>query len=491
METSEANEYIWIPVGTSGKPKPRDRKSIRSRCMHGKNLRIGVRVEQGIIRSQSARHVSEFQPRGQRGLALFAEETLKEEARLPLLSPCPSDLSLIAGEVDEYSRMLLFNFLTKAEESMYPIAGCIAIEPNMRSWMPWLMQDSAYVYPILFSISIVDCIFARTPLGKRSQYYFDKTLKYIIERLSGSVLHDSVTMLVMSLVVLYSGIGDFTAAGFHMRGLGQMVRLRGGLESFKKSPRCYIKFARIDLAYALHSGEKPVFLPDEAPGPPNLEGLGPWQGVRTHSSFSLPITTIGPNGMELITTLKDLQQLCHIFNAGVTNHRYPSPTEIQNRICSIQYRLLRLQGNLESILTECLRLAMLAFLATTFQVPGTEVNYPFLERSFRDCCRGIEASTPHLQDLMLWFLMIGALSVFRVTEPWLCKRWDAEVPSQMTWEDARERLRNIMWIDAIHDQPGYHVFKTLNHEEVAGADRDKSIVKLWSSSWGGCFYELS
>jgi hypothetical protein len=91
---------------------------------------------------------------------------------------------------------------------------------------------------------------------------------------------------------------------------------------------------------------------------------------------------------------------------------------------------------------------------------------------------------------MLWFLTVGAISVFGVGEPWLRERRQAEVPSQMTWDEARQRLKDIMWINAIHDQPGQQAFKILNLEEVAGTTRDSSIANLWATSWGGCAYEL-
>lgn len=35
-------DFIFIPVDHNGRPKGRDQKLVCSRCMHGKNLRIGV-----------------------------------------------------------------------------------------------------------------------------------------------------------------------------------------------------------------------------------------------------------------------------------------------------------------------------------------------------------------------------------------------------------------------------------------------------------------
>jgi hypothetical protein len=204
---------------------------------------------------------------------------------------------------------------------------------------------------------------------------------------------------------------------------------------------------------------------------------------------SLPQAVADLNNQELVAVFKDLQQLSNMLNAGSATQRHLSATNFQNRICSVQYRLLRLQGNLDNIIAESLRLAMLAFLATTFQVPGTNLRYPYLARCFRECCGAIEISAPHLRDLMLWLLTVGAISLFSAAEPWLSERWQAEIPPQMTWDEARQHLKNMLWINAIHDQPGQQAFKVLNLEEVLDASRDSSTDKLWASGWAGCTYK--
>jgi hypothetical protein len=137
---------------------------------------------------------------------------------------------------------------------MYPIGGCVAIEPNKPRWMQWMTQDIAYMHPVLFSISVVDCIFSQIPLGKKTRYHLDKTLTFLKERLSDSILslQDSTIMIVMSLVIFFSCLREYTTAMVHMKGLGEMVRLRGGLESFRSTPRCYIKFARLVFAAKFH-----------------------------------------------------------------------------------------------------------------------------------------------------------------------------------------------------------------------------------------------
>ncbi len=120
MDPSEAQNYAFISVDGQGKPKPKDRKLIRSHCMNGKNLRIGVHpVPTDLDAGQSAQSPGESNqqtrtiPRLLRHTtsSRLPKERSEEEARVCLPPPTPSDMSLVtfAGEVDECSRMLIFN----------------------------------------------------------------------------------------------------------------------------------------------------------------------------------------------------------------------------------------------------------------------------------------------------------------------------------------------------------------------------------------------
>jgi hypothetical protein len=170
----------------------------------------------------------------------------------------------------------------------------------------------------------------------------------------------------------------------------------------------------------------------------------------------------------LLVVFRDLQYFAGLMNAAAGSNRRLRlrDTEFQNIICSTQYRLLRLQGTLDNIISECLRLAMLAFLTTTFQVPGMKFRHPYLARRFRECCRAVEAATPQLRDLMLWLLTIGAISVYDVVdEPWLHERWKIDVPD-VEWPEARRRMKEIMWIDIIHDEPAKYIFKMMSRRDL-------------------------
>ena len=150
-------------------------------------------------------------------------------------------------------------------------------------------------------------------------------------------------------------------------------------------------------------------------------------------------------------------------------------SEFSNIICSIQYRLLQLQDRLENVLDETIRLATLAILTTTTRVPGKD-RFPHLTRRLRECICAIEPATPQLQELVLWILTVGTFSVFEIDDSWLRERWRAHVP-QLTWPEARRRLREILWIEAIHDEPGRRVFEAMTRDESLEVSRATDVIE--------------
>lgn len=176
----------------------------------------------------------------------------------------------------------------------------------------------------------------------------------------------------------------------------------------------------------------------------------------------------------LLAIFKDLQQLANELNDQDNNPEQLLATPFQNPICTLQYRLWALQGKLaphDNNIAESFRLAMLAFLGSTFRVNGIFFQYTYLESALRGCCAAMESSIPssHRQNLMLWMLMMGAISVYgfdMVSYTWIRARWRAENgPERVDWGEMRKRFRKIAWIDSIHDQPGRQAFDVLSSGE--------------------------
>jgi len=150
-----------------------------------------------------------------------------------------------------------------------------------------------------------------------------------------------------------------------------------------------------------------------------------------------------------------------VLNFAIGTNKKVKDVEFLNVLYSTQYRLLQLQLTPSNILGECLRLAMLAILTTAFQTPGTKARYPFLADKYRDYCCALDFADPRVRDMIIWFLMIGCVSLYDADEPWLQKRWLQAVP-QSSWPEARENLQQYIWVSKIHDEIGNRVFDLLS-----------------------------
>jgi hypothetical protein len=109
--------------------------------------------------------------------------------------------------------------------------------------------------------------------------------------------------------------------------------------------------------------------------------------------------------------------------------------------------------------------AMLAFLLATFGLPRNKEQLRYLTDRFYDSYWRIETPFVQLSHLMLWLLMIGSMTVFDVDNPWLRSQWIAFISPQLSWEEVRQRLQSIAWIDRIHDKAGQRIYSKLTLRE--------------------------
>ena len=130
-------------------------------------------------------------------------------------------------------------------------------------------------------------------------------------------------------------------------------------------------------------------------------------------------------------------------------------------MAAVMYRFLSMTSFEVGSTEEAIRLGLLAFSCSVF-LPWKQmgISYDHLASTFKDCLAKMSCSnTP--SHLLLWLLMVGAVSVFGDADdewlkPWLRVVIDlAEVES---WVDMQEVLTSLMWIGLVHDVPGKDVF---------------------------------
>ncbi len=184
----------------------------------------------------------------------------------------------------------------------------------------------------------------------------------------------------------------------------------------------------LDFGFCLDTGQQPsIFETEPAFWDPVFDHKKPLPSENPIAGIIPELYAVGCIvDSRLATIFRDLQYLGALLNTAAVRNRTIGEKQFHEIVHSIQRRLMHLQCTLPDLLGECFRLGMLAFLATLFQVPQTPFSYPYLETRLKEACQSIE-TTPNRRDLLLWLLMVGAMTVYKPNDPWLRDRWLSDV----------------------------------------------------------------
>jgi hypothetical protein len=168
----------------------------------------------------------------------------------------------------------------------------------------------------------------------------------------------------------------------------------------------------------------------------------------------------------IATAFQDMQHLAVLTNEHYDREERLGGDIFQEVVGSTQLLLLNTGPfKKEDGLSESIRLGMLAFLSTLVSIPGKRVPYPYLERLFRaELERHYRGRGPDHGDgnvILLWLLMMGAMSVLSPDEPWLRDGWHSVSRNGQDWDVVRAQLRRMIWINNIHDEAGKEAFEKL------------------------------
>lgn len=344
---------------------------------------------------------------------------------------------------------------------MYPVDQCIEFEKvEKREYLQWLCCDDAFFHSVLLTISAVDDYVLQRPPTDITHHHLRRTLSLLNQRLSEKDAHlvDSTVYIILTLALMAGVFGDYAAASTHIAGLQQIVRLRGGVKHLRLNSKLHFKLDRLDLSWALSTGQRPRFYT----GPISWDAFYRNPPVIIHSDP--PPTnkfTHCFRDRRLAIVFQDLRHLANLINHHSRNNTRLSGDTFQDAISSIQFRLLRIKPNLNNETDETLRLGMLAFLSTTFRVPGRRVPYAYLTKQMQASCKTLEPNTRELKELLTWLIIVGAISVLEPDEPWLRAKWKLAVDPEASWDDISQALQDVMWISCIHDESGIHAFQKL------------------------------
>jgi hypothetical protein len=167
---------------------------------------------------------------------------------------------------------------------------------------------------------------------------------------------------------------------------------------------------------------------------------------------------------DLAAVFHSLQYTTILFNKHYYDKTPVDGIFIRQCLGFVHSSLIELEGRLKNQLSECLRLGMMAFLATTFRLQGSYEQYycKSLANKLRLSYATAKASIPDLPKAIdIWLILVLLISTDDIDELYICASWEATAARGLPWNETRKHLKQVMWIDSVHDDLGRRAFGAL------------------------------
>lgn len=166
----------------------------------------------------------------------------------------------------------------------------------------------------------------------------------------------------------------------------------------------------------------------------------------------------------LTAVFHNLQYTTILFNRHYYNDTPIDGIFLHECLRFVHSSLIDLEGQLRNKLSECIRLGMMVLFATTFRLPGL-YEHPCcksLANELRLSYAAAKVSIPELQETIdMWLMFVCLISTDDIDELSGWASWNAVVIRGLSWDETRRQLKQVMWIDAIHDELGKKAFEAL------------------------------
>ncbi len=172
---------------------------------------------------------------------------------------------------------------------------------------------------------------------------------------------------------------------------------------------------------------------------------------------------------ELRCVVVDLMSISRLLNGSRMCFRL-EPYAFQDILVSVCYRLLHHHpaagDRPENDNENACHLGLLAFMTTLLFQHGRSqrLSYKLLAEKLRNGIRDTSSNVTMEETIFLWLPFIGGISVFRaVDRPWLLPLIKTRLFALNidSWRIARDKIRKLPWIDAVHDRPGRELWQAM------------------------------
>ncbi|EXJ81958.1 hypothetical protein A1O1_08025 [Capronia coronata CBS 617.96] len=365
----------------------------------------------------------------------------------PLYSLIEPEASAFQGFVSYYS--------THVAAALFPISKYIPLQynPIQTVWLPAAVSDKTLLHTILFSSAQHYRACRQDRHLKDSEILMKVILDSLNRRLSTNSLSDVTIGAVSCLALSENQLGHHDKWAMHNAGMSEMIHVRGGVESIQDVMR--MKIYRADIIGAVDTLTRP-----RLPRPPRTTlplDRAMILDVRPNEALTSMLAGLRLSS-RLFEAFLQLSCLCRTLDQAAKEQIPLDPRAYDEDLTCIQHDMLMSNVLEESGVEKLCRLTGLVFVQTlTREKPFMESSATLLSGEMRTSLASL-----HLRvippTLLFWMLFMGGLvSSATPDKGWYARRlhdYQTSRGGPNTWNDARNQLKQIMWVDGIQDAYG-------------------------------------
>ncbi|KAK7225372.1 hypothetical protein V2G26_013375 [Clonostachys chloroleuca] len=482
----ERSDSSFIFVGSvRGKLESRERKIVRRYCMRGKNTKPETKKNLDHRRyglpSAAEKNMSSFEIRAPVDCSpqpTFTDAAGNKRNRSPptvrvtgeklskqIISKLWFPFPDFTSEDTAASFSVIYNNLPCIMRAFTICDFSVTPRSRPSPWHDWFFLDDTYAHSsMIFACAVSENVVQRGPSQLR-MFHTSRAIRQVNTALSDSTLfmENSIIAAVICLAFASFVSHDYHATASHATGLHRIVLLRGGIENFEQVLQLLVGMSRIDLCLSLAIGRHVIFTSNPLPRLETCEAesSGFYALIPPILVYERSISHLVD--LRITTVFQRLQKFAFDLNNFTSGGKAVSEEDVYRHLISAQYDLFEVDNQCEGILDECVRMVLLAMLASVFQVHNDlKVQYDFAAIRLQGLCLQVDLSNPDVRELMVWVLMMGALSVFNCDDAWLRDKWRAVLEDvSPSWSEVRRRLESYIWINQCHDGSGWFKFERL------------------------------
>ncbi|KLO79054.1 uncharacterized protein LW93_4377 [Fusarium fujikuroi] len=453
-----ATEFTFLTVDGHGRPlEPGSRASIRSRCMKGVNVRQDSRRSR-----RKARKASETVAATECVGKTTEPPEITSAYQLTSCGPLSKSLQARTNELGfDSSRLpstawrlvVKFNALLDAAYPLETYLENINLqEHKMIDNLTLLYENKTLLESMFLATYAVDDLCSGTKLSLRSQRILCTVLSSLNSSLRDATGQQSYSTIFIILILLFAAesFRDLDAVSTHLDGLRRLLELRE-TKPVPLDSKLLFKIQQVDLRMSLATG-RPLYFPFD------YSYLKQPVGVIRPPNI-MPWLVVHPALMSCYQTLQALSSHANQYQFSKSK-RILNWLDFQSQVSTSQTLLIGLGNDHLPVVSEALRLGMLAFLSTLSRSPARKSHLPIFASQLEECYLGMQEEQDFHIPLLIWLMLMGCISTINKSS-WISSMWRSSVQRNLSWEAVRKIVGEFPWIQIIHDKPGERSYRDL------------------------------